>query len=113
MRRGDVVQLFWPFSDQSGSKFRPAIVVQADYLDAIVADTILVRVTSKIHGITGTEAILDPAQEPLSGLKKKCVAACSDLLTFDQSLIHGKIGVISDFTMRVIDECLKSALALI
>jgi hypothetical protein len=32
--------------------------VQADYLDAITDDTLLVRVTSKIHGITGTEVIL-------------------------------------------------------
>ena len=110
MRRGDVVELYWPFSDQSGTKFRPAVVVRADYLDAIIADTILVRVTSKIHGITGTEAILDPVQEPMSGLKKKCVAACSDLLTFDQSLIHAKIGYLSDAAMQSIDECLKSAL---
>src|SRR5262245_40624480 len=80
MQRGDIVQLHWPFSDQSGSKFRPAVVVQADYLDAIIDDTILVRVTSKIHGITGTEVILDPTQEPASGLRKKCVAACSDIV---------------------------------
>jgi len=112
MQRGDVVQLHWPFSDQSGSKFRPAVVVRADYLDPLIDDTILVRITSKIHGITGTEAILDPAQELASGLKKKCVAACSDILTIDKTLIHGRIGVISDATMQVIDECLKSALGL-
>jgi mRNA-degrading endonuclease toxin of MazEF toxin-antitoxin module len=72
MQRGDVVQLQWPFSDQSGSKFRPAIVVQADYLDGIIDDTILVRVTSKIHGITGTEVILDPVQEPASAEEEMC-----------------------------------------
>ena len=112
MQRGDVVQLYWPFSDQSGKKFRPAVVVQASYLDSLIDDTILVRITSKIHGITGTEAVLDPALEPLSGLKKKCVAACSDILTIDQSLIHSRIGILSDATMQIIDECLKSALDL-
>ena len=112
MKRGDVVQVDWPFTDQSGSKRRPAVVVQADYLDAIIDNTILVRITSKIHGIVGTEVILDPAQEPLSGLKMRCVAACSDILTFDRNLIHGTIGVLSDATMQVIDESLKSALAL-
>jgi mRNA interferase MazF len=112
MQRGDVVELDWPFSDRSGTKVRPALVVQADYLDAITDDRILVRIGSKIHGITGTEVILDPAQEPLSGLRKKCVAACSDILTFDQSLILRKVGVLSDATMLVVDECLKSALGL-
>ena len=112
MKRGDIVNVDWPFSDQSGSKFRPAVVVQADYLDLITDDTLLVRITSKIHGITGTEGILDPIQDPISGLKKKCVAACCDLLTIDRDLVHGKIGVLSDATMTVIDECLKSALGL-
>jgi mRNA-degrading endonuclease toxin of MazEF toxin-antitoxin module len=110
MKRGDVVELDWPFSDRSGMKVRPALVVQADYLDGITDDRILVRIGSKIHGITGTEVILDPAQEPLSRLRKKCVAACADILTFDQSLILRKIGVLSDATMLVVDECLKSAL---
>jgi len=87
MKRGDVVELDWPFSDRSGAKVRPALVVQADYLDRITDDRILVRIGSKIHGITGTEVILDPAHEPLSGLRKKCIAACADILTFDQSLI--------------------------
>jgi mRNA interferase MazF len=112
MKRGDVVQVDWPYTDYSGSKVRPAVVVQADYLDGIRDDRILVRVTSKIHGITGTEVVIDPAAEPISGLKKKCVVACSDILTFDQHMIHAKIGVLSDATMQVIDECLKSALGL-
>jgi mRNA interferase MazF len=112
MKRGDVVQVDWPYTDYSGSKVRPAIVVQADYLNGITDDTILVRVTSKIHGITGTEVLLDPASEPISGLKKKCVAACSDILSYDQSMIQARIGTLSDATMDVIDECLKSALGL-
>ncbi len=112
MNRGDVVKVDWPFSDLSGSKKRPAVVVQADYLTGITDDKILVQITSKIHGITGTEVVLDPAQEPFSGLKKQCVAACSNLLTIDQCLILGQIGVLSDASMKLIDECLISAMAL-
>ena len=51
-------------------------------------------------------------QELISGLSKKCVAACSNIMTFHDSLIQKKIGVLSDATMLVIDECLKSALGL-
>lgn len=32
MKRGEVVELEWQFSDLTGSKTRPAVVVQADYL---------------------------------------------------------------------------------
>jgi mRNA interferase MazF len=112
MNRGDVVKVDWPFSDQTGSKSRPAVVVQADYLVGITDDTILVQITSQIHGITGTELILDPAQEPISGLSKRCVASCANILTYDEALIQRKIGVLSDDAMLAIDECLKSALGL-
>jgi mRNA-degrading endonuclease toxin of MazEF toxin-antitoxin module len=72
MKRGDVVQVNWPHTDQSSSKIRPAVVVQADYLEPVTDDRILVRIRGKIHGIVGTEVVLDPAQEPLAGLSKKC-----------------------------------------
>ena len=38
MTRGDVVELDWPFSDLTGSKRRPAVVVQADYLNGLIDD---------------------------------------------------------------------------
>jgi mRNA-degrading endonuclease toxin of MazEF toxin-antitoxin module len=112
MKRGDVVEMDWPYTDRTDSKIRPALVVQADYLDVITDDRILVRIGSKAYGITGTEVPIDPAQEALSGLKKKCFVACSDILTFDQSLIMRKIGVLSDATMKIVDECLQAALQL-
>jgi hypothetical protein len=36
MKRGDVVEVDWPFSDLSGTKPRPAIVVQADFLNSLL-----------------------------------------------------------------------------
>jgi hypothetical protein len=47
MRRGEVVEIDWPFSDLTGSKVRPAVVVQADFLDGLIDDTILVKVTGR------------------------------------------------------------------
>lgn len=35
MKRGEVVETDWFYSDHSGSKVRPAVVVQADYLDGM------------------------------------------------------------------------------
>jgi mRNA-degrading endonuclease toxin of MazEF toxin-antitoxin module len=46
MNRGDVVLVDWPYSDRTGSKLRPAVVVQADFLNGVIDDTVLVQITS-------------------------------------------------------------------
>lgn len=43
MNRGEVVLVDWPYSDLTGSKLRPAVVVQADYQNGILDDTIYVK----------------------------------------------------------------------
>ena len=112
MRRGEVVEVDWPYSDLTGSKKRPAIVVQADFLNGLIDDTILVQVTSKRHGLPGTEVVLDPAIETTSGLRKVCVASCINILTMDQLLLTRTIGSVSDATMQQISACLKTVLEL-
>ena len=112
MNRADVVLVDWPFSDRTGSKLRPAVVVQADYLNGLIDDTILVQVTSKGHGIPGTEVVLDPATETTSGLLHVSYAFCPNVLTADQALIDQVIGRLSDAAMREIDRCLKATLQL-
>jgi mRNA-degrading endonuclease toxin of MazEF toxin-antitoxin module len=84
MNRGEVVEVDWPYTDLSGSKTRPAVVVQADFLNGLIDDTILVQVTGTRHGIPGTEVLLDPALETTSGLSKVCVASCVNVLTFER-----------------------------
>jgi mRNA-degrading endonuclease toxin of MazEF toxin-antitoxin module len=46
MNRTDVVLVDWPFTDRAGSKLRPAVVVQADFLNGLIDDTILVQITA-------------------------------------------------------------------
>jgi mRNA-degrading endonuclease toxin of MazEF toxin-antitoxin module len=69
MNRGDVVIVDWPYSDLSGSKLRPAVVVQADFLNGLVDDTVYVKVQSNRYAIPGTEVELDSVAETLSGLR--------------------------------------------
>ncbi len=80
MNRGDVVEVNWPYSDLSGSKRRPAVVVQADFLNGLIDDTILVQITGTKHGIPGTEVEINPANEPSAGLSKVCYACCRQKL---------------------------------
>src|SRR5438132_11515036 len=110
MNRGDVVLVDWPFSDRTGSKLRPAVVVQADYLNGMIDDTVLVQITSKGHGIPGTEVTLDPAVETSSGLLHISYAFCPNLMTADQALIDQTIGTLSDAAMIEIDRCLNATL---
>jgi mRNA interferase MazF len=112
MNRADVVLIDWPFSDRTGSKLRPAVVVQADYLNAMIDDTVLVQITSKGHGIPGTEVVLDPATETASGLLHISYVFCPNVLTAEQALIDQTIGRLSDVAMQEIEKCLKATLAL-
>jgi mRNA interferase MazF len=112
MNRGDVVEVDWPYSDLTGSKKRPALVVQADYLNGLIDDTILVQITSTRHGLPDTEALLDPAVETDSGLSKVCCASCMNILTYEQGLVLRTIGFLSAAAMAEVDRCLKATLGI-
>jgi mRNA interferase MazF len=110
MNRGEIVLVDWPFSDLTGSKLRPAVVVQGDYLNGLIDDTIYVKVQGHHYAIPGTEVEIDPAVETASGLAKVSYASCKDILTRDRALIHHTLGVLSDAIMLQIETCLKSVL---
>jgi mRNA-degrading endonuclease toxin of MazEF toxin-antitoxin module len=112
MNRGEVVEVNWPYSDLSGTKERPAVVVQADFLNGLIDDTILVKITGTRFGIPGTEVELDPAAEPASGLNKICYASCNNILTRDQALVGSVIGYLSNAIMLQIEACLKTVMEL-
>ena len=95
-----------------GEQAAPAVVVQGDYLNGLIDDTILVKITGSRFGIPGTEVPIDPAVESASGLSKVCYASCKDMLTRDQALILRTIGVLSDAIMSQIEDCLKAVLEL-
>jgi mRNA interferase MazF len=110
MNRGDVVLVDWTYSDLTGSKLRPAVVVQADFLNSLIDDVILVQITGTRHGIPGTEVKIDPALEPGSGLKKVSYVSCTNILTHEQALIDQTIGRLSAAALRQIEDCLKKVM---
>ena len=110
MNRGDVVVVDWQYSDRTGSKLRPAIVVQADFLNGVIDDTVLVQVTGTTRSAV-TEVVLDPRHEYRAGLTRLSFVMCNNLLTIDQTLIHRKIGELSAAALLRIEDCLKTALS--
>jgi len=110
--RGEVVRVDWPYSDRTGSKVRPALVVQADTLNGLIADTVLVLISRTHRAVGMTEVMIDPAIESGCGLRYPSVASCNNLLTIDQGLIVQPIGRVSPAIMQHIDDRLKTALGL-
>lgn len=111
MKRGDVVLVDYPFSDGSGSKYRPALVVQADVFNKTLRDTILATITTNTQPSV-TSLVIDPAESPNSGLRLACSVRCDNLQTLDKSIVQGSIGYLSKRSMQKVDACLKLALGL-
>lgn len=116
VRRGDVVLVDFPYSDQTGNKVRPVLVVQADLWNQRLDDTILALITSSRHRRVGaaTQVVIDitTAEGQQTGLRLNSVIQCENLLTYDQALILRALGRLSPAAMQQIDACLKAALSI-
>jgi mRNA-degrading endonuclease toxin of MazEF toxin-antitoxin module len=110
--RAEVVMVDWPFSDRAGSMVRPGVVVQADFLNSLIDDTVLFSITRRSRGAAAVEVVIDPAVETASGLPHLSVAVCNNFLTLDQTQIRRTVGQLSGATMQKIADCLKTALGM-
>lgn len=116
LNRGDIVLAELPFTDRSGSKVRPALVVQSDRNNARLDDVILALITR-----TTARALKEPTQFLVdistpeghaTGLLHNSVVKCEHLLTLHNSFIHRVIGSLPDAMIQQIDVCLKESLGL-
>ena len=116
VRRGEIVIVDYPYSDQTGRKVRPALVVQADTWNERLDNTILASITSSRNQRIGdsTQYFINvtTTNGPRTGLRLNSVVQCKNLITFDQSRIQSVIGRLSDAAMQEIDACLKAALGI-
>jgi len=105
MIKGDVVLIKFPFTDLSGSKLRPAVVLFDSGNDLIVAF---------ITGVLAVKSIGDISlkRNGTNGLKKDSVLKLSKLATLSKDLVAGKIGVFSDEEITEINRVLREMLQL-
>ena len=85
-RQGDVVLVFFPFTDLSSSKKRPALVVSPDSMNARLDDLVLVAVTSRLSGGLGTVLIRQSDVEA-GMLPKNSEVRIAKLFTLHTSLV--------------------------
>ena len=115
LQRGDVVLVSYPYSSGTGSKFRPAVVVQPDRNNRRLTNVILAPITTTVHRQNEpTQLLIDPASADGqgSGLKHESVVTCENLSTVAQSLVKRRLGALPTATMANVDDCLKAALGL-
>jgi mRNA interferase MazF len=116
VRRGDVVIIDHPFSDATGSKVRPALVVQADSRNALLTNTVVAMIPRNLSrvGVDPSQLLIEISTPDgqKSGLNADSAVTCSNLFTVHEDRVRKKIGELSDALMRQINDCLKAALEL-
>ena len=104
--KNEVVLVRYPFSNLSGSKVRPAIVVNAAHISQ---DVIIVPLTSKVSPLLAGEFVLVDWQA--AGLNVAS-AAKRGLYTVHQSLVIKSIGSLSATDAGSLDHSLRDWLGL-
>jgi len=97
MRKGDVVLLPFPFTDLSGSKYRPAVILTTTKKDVIVA-----FITSQLNLRKDTDIKLQQTQQ--NGLKRNSILLLDKIATLSKKLITGRIGILTDSELILIDK---------
>ncbi len=107
--QGDVVLVEFPYSDRSGSKLRPAIVISTDAYHAGRDDVIVVAVTSKKPPVPRPTdyQLQDWLVEGLD--KESWVRA--QVATVNKTSIQ-RIGALTERDLREIKSCLRKAFGL-
>ena len=114
--RGNIILADLPYTDRSGSKVRPALVVQNDRNNARLEDVILAmvtRITSR-SATEPTQLLIDITDSSgrASGLLHTSAVKCEHLITLHQKFVQRVIGNLPDALMTQIDNCLKASLGL-
>jgi mRNA interferase MazF len=96
MKKGDIILLPFPFTDLSGNKTRPALVLISNTLDVTVA-----FITTQIAWQEPNDLLLSANSK--NGLKRNSLVRLSKLATIDSGLVLGKLGELSANELNEID----------
>lgn len=115
LSRGDVILVQFPYSSGTGSKLRPALVVQPDPNNRRLTNVILVPITTTIQRAGELTQYFVDARSAIgkaAGLRHTSVVSCENLTTVAQSLVRRRLGRLPQDAMDQVNECLKAALGL-
>ncbi len=101
MKQGELVLIPFPFTDLSGSKVRPALVLAATSLDVTLA-----FITTQLYWQEPTDVLLPPTL--LNGLKKPSLVRLNKLATLDRQLAQGRLGELTNQELADVHQSLRS-----
>jgi len=96
MQKGDIVLVSFPFSDLSGSKQRPALVLLETQFDVVLS-----FITTNLQSQDTFDIIVSPS--PINKLKKASLVKLSKIVTIDKSFVLGLLGSLEEETIRMIN----------
>ena len=105
MAKGDVVLINFPFTDLSGSKLRPTVILAETNVDVVVT-----FITTQLKWLEPTDVRLSPTLN--NGLKLQSIIRTNKIATLDKMLIRGRMGTLSLEDLQNLNEKLKLTLKL-
>lgn len=105
MKKGEIVLIPFPFTDLTGSKLRPALVLVADNNDVTVS-----FITTQTRWQESTDVVIKPSLN--NGLKKDSLLRLSKLATIEANLVIGILGTLDKNTIQTINQNLITILKL-
>ena len=107
---GDVVLVQFPFTDQSSTKQRPAIVISSERYNTERPDLIIVAVTSRVRETLGyAEHLL--ADWSVAGLLKPSVIKPL-IATVEKSLVRKVLGQLEAIDLESVERCIEEIIGL-
>ena len=85
MNKGDIVLIPFPFTDLSGTKYRPALILAIGKVDITVS-----FITTQLKWQEDFDIKTEPSQ--MNRLKRTSLIRLSKLATIDKDLVIGKLG---------------------
>lgn len=106
MPKGDIILITFPFTDLSGSKLRPALVLADTNLDFTVC-----FITTQIQWQEATDVSIAPSST--NGLRKQSLLRTNKIATLDRVLAKGLLGRLAQQDMTDLNSKLKILFKLI
>ena len=107
-KRGDVVLVPFPFSNQTDAKKRPAVIISSDAYNNISSDIVIMAITSQTEKTIGIGECLIQDWRDAGLLKPSAVKPA--ISTIEQTLVLKKLDKISLQDLISMDTALKEFL---
>ena len=105
MKKGDIIVVPFPFTDLSGAKLRPSVVLIDSNQDIVVA-----FITSQLK--RKTETAISIKSSEINGLKSDSFLRLDKITTLDKEIVVGRLGSLTQSEIEKMDRGLIKILNL-